>query len=191
MKKEWIFFLQTLPAPHQISKRATAFPNSSSLVIQCYNSPMPTPTVEQLIPILQTAVGPVILVSGVGLLLLTMTNRLGRVIDRGRSLAQEHRTNPNADLERILNQLAILNRRAALIRRAITLASLSVLLAAILVIVIFLTALFHWEVATLLIALFIACMLFLIGSLMAFIQDLNVSLDAYQFDIKDVLEKER
>lgn len=177
--------------PHQISKRATAFPNSSSLVIQCYNSPMPTPTVEQLIPILQTAVGPVILVSGVGLLLLTMTNRLGRVIDRGRSLAQEHRTNPNADLERILNQLAILNRRAALIRRAITLASLSVLLAAILVIVIFLTALFHWEVATLLIALFIACMLFLIGSLMAFIQDLNVSLDAYQFDIKDVLEKER
>ncbi len=151
---------------------------------------MPTPSVEQLIPILQTAVGPVILVSGVGLLLLTMTNRLGRVIDRGRGLAQEYRTNPKADQERILRQLTILNRRAALIRRAITLAALSVLLAAILVIVIFLTALFHWEIAALLIALFIACMLSLIGSLTAFIQDLNVSLDAYHFDIKDVLEKE-
>lgn len=150
---------------------------------------MPTPSVQELIPILQTAVGPVILVSGVGLLLLTMTNRLGRVIDRGRSLAQEQRTNPNVNHERVFNQLSILNRRAALIRRAITLASLSVLLAAILVIVIFLTALFHWEIAILLSALFIFCMLCLIGSLVAFIQDLNVSLDAYQYDIKDVMEQ--
>lgn len=129
------------------------------------------------------------MVSGVGLLLLTMTNRLGRVIDRGRSLAQEHRTNPNADQARILNQLIILNRRAALIRSAITLASLSVLLAAILVIIIFLTALFHLEIAILLSGLFIACMLSLIGSLVAFIQDLNLSLDAYQYDIKDVVGK--
>jgi|YNPBryulayer2012_1023412.scaffolds.fasta_scaffold00248_13 hypothetical protein len=154
-----------------------------------YNFCVPAPSVDQLLPILQTAVGPVILVSGVGLLLLTMTNRLGRVIDRGRSLAQEHRTNPNADQARILNQLMILNRRAALIRGAITLASLSVLLAAILVIIIFLTALFQWEIAILLSGLFIACMLSLIGSLVAFIQDLNLSLDAYQYDIKDVVGK--
>ena len=40
--------------------------------------------VSELIPVLQTAIGPVILISGVGLLLLTMTNRLGRVIDRAR-----------------------------------------------------------------------------------------------------------
>ena len=150
---------------------------------------MPTPTVDELLPILQIAVGPVILVSGVGLLLLTMTNRLGRVIDRGRNLAQEHRTNPDADQARILNQLMILNRRATLIRSAITFASLSVLLAAILVIVIFLTALFHWEISILLSGLFIACMLSLIGALVAFIQDLNLSLDAYQYDIKDVLGK--
>lgn len=156
---------------------------------RCYNFCVLALSVAELLPILQTAVGPVILVSGVGLLLLTMTNRLGRVIDRGRSLAQEQRTNPNADQARILNQLMILNQRAALIRSAITLASLSVLLAAILVIIIFLTALFHWEMAILLSGLFIACMLTLIGSLVAFIQDLNLSLDAYQYDIKDVVGK--
>jgi CDP-diglyceride synthetase len=66
---------------------------------------------------------------------------------------------------------------------------LSVLLAAILVIIIFLTALFQWEIAILLSGLFIACMLSLIGSLVAFIQDLNLSLDAYQYDIKDVVGK--
>ena len=43
---------------------------------------MSLPTVAQLIPVLQTAIGPMILISGVGLLLLSMTNRLGRVIDR-------------------------------------------------------------------------------------------------------------
>lgn len=36
-----------------------------------------------LIPTLQTAIGPVILISGVALLLLTVTNRLGRAIDHG------------------------------------------------------------------------------------------------------------
>jgi hypothetical protein len=38
---------------------------------------MPIPTLAELIPILQIAIGPVILISGVGLLLLSMTNRLG------------------------------------------------------------------------------------------------------------------
>ena len=44
-------------------------------------------SVNQLIPNLQVAIGPVIFISGVGLLLLTMTNRFARVIDRTRSLA--------------------------------------------------------------------------------------------------------
>jgi hypothetical protein len=37
---------------------------------------------------LRDAIGPVILISGVGLLLLTMTNRLGRAIDRARQKIQ-------------------------------------------------------------------------------------------------------
>lgn len=45
-----------------------------------------------LLPSLQIAIGPVILVSGVSLLLLSMTNRLGRVIDRARDLSIELRS---------------------------------------------------------------------------------------------------
>jgi hypothetical protein len=41
-------------------------------------------TLDQLIPVLQMAIGPTILISGVGMLLLVMTNRLGRTIDRAR-----------------------------------------------------------------------------------------------------------
>ncbi|MGA2605707.1 MAG: DUF2721 domain-containing protein, partial [Verrucomicrobiia bacterium] len=50
---------------------------------------MQTLSVAELIPVLQTAVGPTILISGVGLLLLTMTNRLARTIDRARATARE------------------------------------------------------------------------------------------------------
>ena len=46
-------------------------------------------SLEQIIPVLRDAIGPVILISGVGLLLLTMTNRLGRAIDRARQLQNE------------------------------------------------------------------------------------------------------
>src|SRR5215212_6877417 len=96
---------------------------------------------HELIPVLQMAVGPVILISGVGLLLLSMTNRLGRVIDRTRLVAQSSRAAQPSEYGRFSSQLQMLRRRAALLRAAITLASTSVLFAALLVITIFLLAL--------------------------------------------------
>lgn len=48
-------------------------------------------SLTQLIPTLQLAIGPVILISGVGLLLLSMTNRFGRIIDRARALNRDLR----------------------------------------------------------------------------------------------------
>jgi hypothetical protein len=138
---------------------------------------------EQLVPIVQMAIGPVILISGIGLLLLSMTNRLGRVIDRSRQLADSLRKAPGQQDNRITPQLLILARRARLIRLCITLATLSVLLAAMLVITIFLTALLHLHTAMLIATLFIACMGSLIGSLLVFLYDINVSLKALELEI--------
>src|SRR5512147_722810 len=102
-------------------------------------------TVGNLIPILQVAIGPVILISGVGLLLLSMTNRFARVADRSRTLVQDLREATPEGQVRILSQLRIFSRRASLIRTSITLAVVSVLLAAILIIAIFIEALLHME----------------------------------------------
>jgi len=146
---------------------------------------MPTNLLTELVPVLQIAIGPVILISGVGLLLLSMTNRLGRAIDLSRVLSRVIRENPKADRERVLAQIRILSRRADLIRRAITLASVSVLLAAILIITLFLMALFHINAAWLIILLFIGCMVSLIGSLVAFIQDINHALEAIKLELKE------
>jgi hypothetical protein len=142
------------------------------------------PTVAQLIPVLQTAIGPVILISGLGLLLLTMTNRLGRAIDRARSLAGELPEAAEKKREKISAQLEILWRRARLIRASIALASLSALSSAFLIIVLFFTALEKLELAWLIGSLFMVSMLSLIGSLILFIQDINQSLAALKLELQ-------
>lgn len=144
---------------------------------------MNIPTVTELIPVLQVAIGPVVLISGIGLLILSMTNRFGRVIDRGRSLTRELPEATRQDQIRVNEQLRILSRRAEYLRRAITAAVISVLLAAVLIITLFVTAVFQIEDARLIGALFIAAMGALIYSLIAFIQDLNESLLAFKLDL--------
>ncbi|HYK89913.1 MAG TPA: DUF2721 domain-containing protein [Acidobacteriota bacterium] len=144
---------------------------------------MHLPTVTQLIPVLQTAIGPMILISGVGLLLLTMTNRLGRTIDRARLLAREATGAMDSRSDRVTAQLHVLWKRARLIRLAIALASMSALAAAILIIVLFFTALWQIETAWLIGTLFIVCMACLIGSLIVFIHDINQSLAALKLEL--------
>jgi Protein of unknown function (DUF2721) len=143
-----------------------------------------------LVPILQMAIGPVILISGVGLLLLSMTNRLGRAIDRSRQLVETLRHADTAARVRISSQLTILSRRARLIRLAIIFATVSVLLAAILIIVLFIAALAQIEIAPLLILLFAGCMGSLIASLIVFILDINLSLAALRLEISGECDAE-
>ena len=145
---------------------------------------MPVTALQEIIPVLQTAIGPVILISGEGLLLLTMTNRLGRAIDRARVLARESRDGRENDRAATQAQVAIIYRRAKLIRLSIALASLSVLLAAVLIIALFLTALLKWEHGILISLIFIVCMVSLIASLVAFIYDIHLSLVALKLELK-------
>ncbi|MCK5053458.1 MAG: DUF2721 domain-containing protein [Anaerolineales bacterium] len=144
---------------------------------------MEIPSVGQLIPVLQTAIGPVILISGIGLLLLTMTNRLGRAIDRARILVGRLPNTTEAKREKTVAQLRILWGRARMIRLAIALASISALAAAILIIALFFTALWQIESAWIIVALFVACMASLIGSLVIFIRDINQSLEALKLEL--------
>ena len=138
-----------------------------------------------LVPILQMAVGPVILISGVGLLLLSMTNRLGRVIDRSRLLAESLRKAEPGDQPRFASQLKILSRRARLVRLAIILAILSMLLAAVLVIALFLAVVFGLELGGVVVLLFAGCMGSLIASLIVFILDINLSLAALKLEVSN------
>ena len=138
----------------------------------------------QFIPVLQTAIGPLVMISAVGLLVLTMTNRLGRAIDRARLLTVQLPNAGPAARPAIQGQLRILWNRAHWLRAAITLAALNALGAAVLVILLFFTALWQLETAWLISGLFVFCMLCQIGSLIAFLNDINKSLLALRIELQ-------
>lgn len=139
-------------------------------------------TFQDLIPILTLSISPVILISGVGLVLLSMTNRYGRVIDRARFLSDLLRRSPEEVSTRAAAQLGILYRRARLLRLAILLATASLLSAAFLIILIFLLRILKLEWSYVVVGVFFACIGSLIGSLVAFIVDINASLAALELE---------
>ena len=146
--------------------------------------------ISQVVSILQISVGPVILISGVGLLLLSLTNRYGRVIDRSRVLADTLRVSGSDD-HHLLEQIQILLGRAKLLRTSITFGAMSVLFAAVLVIGIFIGSLLHSDPSTFIVTMFCACLISLIISLTCFIQDVNRSLKALDLDMEAVIPAPR
>ena len=139
---------------------------------------------EQIIPELRDAVGPVILISGVGLLLLTMTNRLGRAIDRARQLKGEVGRLAREDRAHAQAQVDIIYRRAKIIRLAILFAVTSALLAAVMMATLFVTAWLKLDAAGIVGGIFIGCLGALALSLAAFILDINLSLRALKVELE-------
>jgi hypothetical protein len=139
---------------------------------------MNTTSLSHLIPTLQLAIGPVILISGVGLLLLTLTNRFGRLLDRARLLNRE--TNPTPEVR---EQIDILHRRAAILRLSVILGSVTVLLVPVLILVLFLSTLLQLEAGWLVVTIFCVSQVSLIGSMLAFIRDMNLSLAAVKLEL--------
>ena len=133
---------------------------------------------HDLIQMLQGAVTPVVLISGVGLIILSMTNRLARVVDRARQLSGVQRSHDREDFHHAELQLSILLKRAVLLRKAILFATVSVLLAALLVIELFLSVFLDIHAIWLSFTLFILCLTSLIVALVLFIRDINLSLEA-------------
>ncbi len=138
---------------------------------------------SQLVSVLQLAIGPVILISGVGLLLLTLTNRFGRLVDRMRLLQRDlAAASGPAAKAKIEAQIDILLRRASLLRISVLLGAITVLLVPVLIVVLFLSALFHLEAGTLIIVVFLLGQAALVGSMFTFIQDMNLSLKAVRLE---------
>lgn len=140
-------------------------------------------SLSDLIPAIQLAIGPVILISGVGMILLSMTNRFGRVIDRSRQLSQAFHYATESERASIIQQLRILSTRAPLIRAGIACGVLSVLLAALLVCSLFVGALLQLRLAALIVCLFLLCMVCIIVCLVFFISDINLSLKALSLEM--------
>ena len=69
-------------------------------------------------------------------------------------------------------------------RSAITLGGASVLLACLLIIMLFVSVLLHWEIGLIIIVLFTSCMAAVIGSMMYFLRDIDLSLQALTTELE-------
>lgn len=125
---------------------------------------------------LTSAVSPVILISAYGLLLLSMTNRLGRAIDRARQLARD----PTATSAM---QIEIIMQRARWIRSSILFSAIAITAAALLVLVLFVSVFVDADVRPIISALFVLSIVSLIVSIGYFIVDIFGSLRALEADV--------
>ncbi len=112
-----------------------------------------------------------------------MTGRFGRIIDRSRVLSRELDAADAAHAMNIRAQVSILFRRARCMQAGLALASLSVLLAALLVIQLFATALLTKEWSLLVIGTFSGSLICLIGAVLAFLFDIHLSLIALRLEL--------
>lgn len=124
---------------------------------------------------IQLAVAPVFLLTGVSGLLAVMTNRLARIIDRGRWFEQSWAGLDAASRARYGLELAHLERRRRLASRAIHACTAAALLICLVIATLFLEALLGWALRGLAAVLFVAAMLALIVGLSVFLREVHLA----------------
>jgi hypothetical protein len=135
-----------------------------------------SPQITAIGAVIQLAVAPVFLLTGVGIILTVLTNRLARVVDRARRLEDAVDVAAPDERPMIHERLRALARRARLMNRAITLSTISGLLVALVVMTIFLGAFLNFEIALPIAAMFILAMLALIGALLFFLREVFLAI---------------
>jgi hypothetical protein len=149
----------------------------------CYTHGVYIENLESLTRVLQASISPVALVSGVGLLILSQTNRFTRVTDRLRDLTHERNANPPGS-PAVVRQIEIFYRRARLLRLAISSALICVLFATLMILAVFAIAVFDVAVQALVVLLFACSLVSLIVSLATFLWDMHLSLKAAEESLK-------
>jgi hypothetical protein len=139
------------------------------LIAMSFNSP------DNIAQITQVAVAPVFLLAAVGTLLVVLTSRLARVVDRSRALDSEMLSGHTLfrDGAPHTAELRILDHRMSWINRAITLATVTNLFVCVVVVALFSSELLGLDLSRFIAVMFIAAMASLICSLLAFLIEIS------------------
>jgi hypothetical protein len=132
------------------------------------NNAADIPTVAHVI---QLAVAPVFLLTGIGAILSVLSSRLGRVVDRYRVLSRLE------EMERIAHkaEMRTLQRRSKWIHWAITLCTVCALLVCIVIAALFIGAETSRDPSWVIAVLFTLAMLALVTALMCFLREIALA----------------
>ena len=136
-----------------------------------------------LVQVLQASIAPCVLISAFGLLLLSLTNRLGRSVDRIRHLCREAENAPDSERVDIDRQVKVLYRRCRLMRSSVGLCLMGVFGIGMLMLLLFAEAVAQVKVVFVPEALFSASMIFLLGSLVFFFLEVRLTLEALRAEV--------
>ena len=126
--------------------------------------------------VIQLAVAPVFLLTGVGAMLGVMAGRLGRVIDRSRVLEDRLAAATPERERRYRDELVLLERRGSLMQRAIGLCTASALLVCSVIVILFVGAFLETDVSGVIGLLFVAAMLALFLGLLMFLAEIRLAI---------------
>jgi hypothetical protein len=135
--------------------------------------------------VIQLAVAPVFLLTGIGAILSVLTGRLARVVDRFRVLNEKYDTSLNEQANSVghtkaLREVHLLQRRAIWVHWAITLCTFALFFVAIVIGILFLGSEIKWNSYWLVSLLFILAMLSLIIGLGCFLREIQLSKHTFE-----------
>ena len=139
---------------------------------------------------IQLALAPVFVLVAMGNIMNILSMRLGRAVDRSRQLQALHLETEGAEHDRVVRAMRTLDRRLALITRAITQLVLSGLTIGTCVALLFVEELFKVNLQQVAGAAFFLAILLLMGALWLFLHEIRIAAQAIRIS-EMYLEPER
>jgi hypothetical protein len=143
----------------------------------------PIPQSLDIAHLIQLAVAPVFLLSGVGVTLNVLTSRLARIIDRARAIEAELAA-AHATPQVLHARLRLLARRSKYINAAIALATISAMLVTLTVMQLFANDLLPFNLSTAIAITFVGSMLLLTVALLLFFIEVRIATATLRFGSK-------
>ena len=125
--------------------------------------------------VIQLAVAPVFLLTGVGAILSVLVSRLGRVVDRFRTLERNALATDGDAVALAQLEMSILERRARMIHWAIGFCTGCALLVCVVIATMFLGSITGVEMPGTIAVLFVAAMLSLVAGLLCFLREIALA----------------
>ena len=126
--------------------------------------------------VIQLAVAPVFLLTGIGAILSVLASRLGRIVDRFRELTERH----DPYLPHVSRELRILSRRARWVHWSITLCTVSALFVSVVIGALFVGSEVNLDPSHLVSPMFILAMFSLILGLICFLREIYLSIHTFE-----------
>jgi hypothetical protein len=137
--------------------------------------------ITSLAQVIQLAVAPVFLLTGVGAILNVLANRMARIIDRARPMEERLAAVDEGTARDLHQRLKVLSRRATFINRAIGLCVLSGLLVSLVVAALFVSSSWRLDLALPISIAFVLALFSLAISLVYFLREVFIATASLSF----------